>query len=110
MADTFGSEMEAVVELVGPQPRDGTAGAFKFGDSFGVIRGILGARYIKTSYYRPQAWKKWQGLLKKDKAASRALAVEKWPEMRDEFRRVKDADRAEAALLGEFGLNMRIDT
>lgn len=97
-------KIEAMMELVGPMPRDSRPAAFKFGDTFGVIRGVLAARYVKLHYTRPAEWKRYHGLLKKDKEASRSLAIQKWPEHRDLFKRVKDSDRAEAVLIGEFGL------
>lgn len=100
------AKVECVIEQVGVRPGEGAAGAFKFGDGFGVLRGVVGASHLVSRYVRPQVWKKYHGLLKKDKSASRALAMEKWPESRDLFARVKDADRAEAALIGQFGLTV----
>jgi len=100
------NKIECVVEQVGPMPTDSRPAAFKFGDGFGVIRGVIGAHHLTTRFVRPQTWKKYHGLLKKDKSASRALALAKWPDLSDEFRRIKDADRAEAALIGQFGLTV----
>jgi crossover junction endodeoxyribonuclease RuvC len=99
-------KVECVIEQVGVRPGEGAAGAFKFGDGFGVLRGVVGANHLTCRYVRPQVWKKYHGLLKKEKSASRALAMEKWPESRELFVRVKDADRAEAALLAQFGLTV----
>lgn len=101
-----GNKTKAIIELVGSQPRDGHTGAFKFGDSFGVLRGALGVAGIPVAFARPQAWKKAQNLLKKDKSASRALAIEKWPGWSGSFKLVKYSDRAEAALIGDYGLTL----
>ncbi|MDO8605136.1 MAG: hypothetical protein Q7R40_01240, partial [Phaeospirillum sp.] len=50
----------------------------------------------------PGVWKRTLGLLKADKAASRARAVELYPEVAGRLTRVKDHGRAEALLLAEW--------
>jgi hypothetical protein len=99
-----GHKAEAIIEQVGPMPRDSRPAAFKFGDSCGVLRGVFGANYVPMRFVAPGIWKRHHSLIKKDKSASRMLVMSKWPEQRDLFRRVKDDGRAEAALIAEFGL------
>ena len=103
VAKEHGHKIEVIMEQVGPQPRDSRPAAFKFGDSFGVIRMGVCCHYLPLRLVTPGVWKKYHSLLKKDKTASRMLAISKWPDQRDQFIRVKDADRAEAALIGDFG-------
>ena len=45
----------------------------------------------------------------KDKDSSRARALELWPERAELFKRKKDADRAEAALLAEWGRRLLVE-
>src|SRR5690606_7067812 len=58
----------AVVELVNAMPSIGgkrgmgAASAFNFGESVGVVRGVLAALGIETHYVTPQAWKTRAGL------------------------------------------------
>src|SRR5690606_36470047 len=80
-------EMEpdfAVVELVNAMPSNGrgmgAASAFNFGESAGVIRGVLSALSVETHYVTPQAWKKLAGLSGSDKEGSRMRAVSLWPD------------------------------
>jgi hypothetical protein len=48
----------AVVEYVASRPGQGIASAFKFGASFGALRGVLAALEIRTVLVTPGAWKK----------------------------------------------------
>ena len=93
----------AVVEQVGAMPRQGVASVFSFGDSFGVIRGVLGALGIPVRRVTPNKWKKAAGLVGQDKDRARTLAIEKWPKQAARFERKKDVGRADAALIAFFG-------
>jgi crossover junction endodeoxyribonuclease RuvC len=97
-----GHKLEACIEHVGPMPRDSRPAAFKFGETTSVIRGVLQAHYIPVRMVTPPKWKGFHALRGKNKDASRTLAMEKWPAMRDLFLRKKDDGRAEAALIGDF--------
>lgn len=98
----------AVVELVNAMPSIGdkrgmgAASAFNFGESAGVVRGVLAALAIETHYVTPQTWKKRSGLAGSDKEASRMKAVTLWPEA--PLGRKKDQGRAEALLMARFGV------
>ena len=48
------------------------------------------------------------GLRGKPKAASRGMATELFPDFADQFRRVKDDGRAEAALIARYGAYQNI--
>lgn len=98
----------ACVELVQAMPPRGNssgmgaASAFNFGESAGVIRGVLAALGIETHYVTPQSWKTRAGLKGSDKEASRALAIRLWPHAPLGLK--KHAGRAEALLIARYGL------
>lgn len=83
------------------RPNDGHMQAFRFGQSFGAVKGVLAALGLPYSLVRPQLWKR-DLRLTPDKEQSRALAIRTWPES-DCFRRVRDHGRAEAALIALWG-------
>jgi crossover junction endodeoxyribonuclease RuvC len=90
-----------VVEQVHAMPRQGVSSTFAFGKAAGIIDGVIAARRLPVTYVTPQKWKKAMGVTA-DKNSSRQLAINLWPTEADLFRRVKDADRAEAALIAEY--------
>lgn len=95
----------AVCEDVGSRPYQ--RGQFNFGRSFGTVLGVLGAHTIEVNLVRPQKWQKHFSLsLKNDRASknkSRALAARLFASNADQFKRVKDDGRAEAALVALYG-------
>ena len=105
----------AIIELVNAMPPKGSrrcpacnmspygsAAAFNFGESSGVIRGVVAALGIAAHYVTPQVWKRRATLSGSDKEASRMLAVTLWPEA--PLGRKKDQGRAEALLIARFGV------
>jgi crossover junction endodeoxyribonuclease RuvC len=90
------------MEAVGASPQMGVTSAFAFGEGFGVLKGILAAHRIPLVLVPPAKWKR-DLKLNAAKDGSRAKAMQLWPGHAQEFKRVKDADRAEAALLAEWG-------
>jgi hypothetical protein len=97
-----GSIHLAVIEDCHSMPGQGVASSFKFGRAKGVVEGVVGALGLPVEMPSPTMWKRAMGVTK-DKETTRALAIELWPEHVDRFKRKKDADRAEAALLAEYG-------
>lgn len=91
----------AFIELVGPMPRDGSAGSFWFGKAAGIPEGVLAALGVGFETVAPQVWKK-RLAVPADKNAARARATrllgqaELWP-------LVKDDGKAEAALIALYG-------
>ncbi len=81
----------------------GAVSAGKTGEGYGIIKGILGAYDIPRHDITSQSWKKKAGLIRKDKDASRGLAIRLFPYLADELKRKKDHGRAEAVLIGHFG-------
>ena len=80
----------------------GIGSAFRFGESMGVVQGVLGALGVPLFRVSPQKWKKALGL-SREKDASRKLATETFPKYAELFARCKDDNRAEAALLAKYG-------
>lgn len=91
-----------VVENVHAMPLQGVSSTFKFGMGCGIIHGVTGALRLPLTLVSPGQWKAFHSLLSRDKEASRALAIRKWPEHNRHLDRKKDADRAEALLIGDW--------
>jgi hypothetical protein len=92
----------AAVERVAAMPKQGVSSTFKFGQSYGAIRGVLAALQIQTHVVSPAVWKRYFRL-DSDKEKSRALALRAFPATSQHFARKKDHGRAEAALLAHYG-------
>lgn len=92
----------AVLEQVSAMPGQGVSSMFAFGESYGIVKGVLAAFQIPTHLVTPGKWKRAMEL-SANKNGSRAKAIEMWPEQASMFKRVKDDGRAEACLLAEFG-------
>jgi crossover junction endodeoxyribonuclease RuvC len=92
-----------ILEQVNAMPGQGSVSTFNFGESVGVIKGVLGALQIPVRMVTPQRWKKTAGLTGKEKDASRALAIQLHPEVADRLTRKNDQGRAEAILIARFG-------
>lgn len=94
----------AYLEHVSSRPGEGAVGAFSFGRGFGQIEGILAALNIPYTLVPPGKWKKALGV-GADKGLARMRASREFPEFASQFSRVKDDGRAEACLIGLYGVN-----
>lgn len=92
----------AHVEDVNARPGQNVTAIFGFGMSFGMIRGVLASHGISTRLIRASIWKKQAHLIKKDKDASRGVAISHFPEAAHYLKRAKDHNRAEAILLASY--------
>jgi crossover junction endodeoxyribonuclease RuvC len=92
----------AIVERVASRPGQGVCSVFKFGASYGCMRGVLAAREIQTYLVTPQTWKK-HFRLDSDKEKSRGLALRLFPKTPEHFARKRDHGKAEASLIALFG-------
>ena len=88
-----------VVEKVHSMPHQGVSSSFKFGKNYGIVLGVAHALSHPLVKLTPQEWKRANGLIGKEKDASRQLAMELWPDHADHFKRKRDDGRAEAALI-----------
>ena len=91
-------------EQVNAMPGQGVTSMFHFGRTVGVIEGVLGSLGLPYEMVRPQVWKKRAGLLKKEKDASRTLALQMYPQIAEKLERKKDNGRAEALLIARYGI------
>jgi len=96
--------LHAYIESVGPMPAQGVTSMFSFGQSLGIVKGVLAGSEIKYSLITAQRWKSHFGLLKKEKDAARQKILTMMPQHIDYFRRKKDIDRADACLIAMCGL------
>lgn len=91
-----------VIERVGSMPKQGVASSFNFGESYGIVQGVVAAEGMPREFVTPGKWKAAMGLRGSDKGKSRRKAIDRWPSWSDAFKRVKDDGRAEAALLSAY--------
>ena len=87
------------IERVHSMPGQGVSSSFKFGQSYGTVRGFFGASF-QVIHAQPSVWKGHFTLNGKDKDVARARAIERWPAMAHMLARKKDIGRADAALIG----------
>ena len=90
-----------VCEKAASMPKQGVASTFKFGMSFGAALAVPCCLRVPLQLVAARIWKK-HFTLDKDKEKSRALAIRLWPGGR-QFERVRDHNRAEAALIARYG-------
>jgi hypothetical protein len=90
-----------VVESVHAMPLQGLSSTFKFGMGVGIIHGVAGALRLPLTLVTPRQWKSYHSLTS-DKEVARQLAIRKWPDHNRHLDRKKDADRAEALLIGDW--------
>lgn len=96
------NDTHVFVEKVSAMAGQGVTSVFSFGRSFGMIEGILAAFKLPVTYVSPATWVKavsrGQG-----KDASRARAMELFPNNQSDFKRVKDDGRSDSALIAYWG-------
>ena len=90
-----------IIEAVGAMPGQGVSSTFKFGVTYGIIRGVVLTCRVPTYLVTPGKWKRYYNL-SADKDEARAAAISFWPSS-THFARKKDHNRAEAALLARYG-------
>jgi crossover junction endodeoxyribonuclease RuvC len=87
----------AAIEAVHSMPKQGVASSFKFGRSYGFLRGCLIASGIPFEEVTPQRWQKELGCLSKgDKNVTKARAQQLFPKLK-----ITHAT-ADALLLAEY--------
>lgn len=91
------------MEKVAAMPGQGVVSMFRFGESFGILKGLLFGLGIGCTLVLPQRWKKW-GLdgMAKGKGASIVRVKQLYPKL--ELSRKKDHNRADAVLIALYGL------
>jgi len=94
-----------VIEQVSAMPGQGVTSMFNFGQSFGVLKGICSAMQLSMYFVRPAKWKKYFGLIKTEKDASRTKVIEIFPYISSQLSRKKDSNKADAILIASFFYN-----
>lgn len=97
-----GKPVKVFLEFVASSPQMGVASAFKFGQSYGVLQGILAAQFVEVISVTPAHWKRAMKVTG-DKDECRAKAASLFPTQSALFARKKDDGRAEAVLLAVYG-------
>ena len=98
-------DITVVIEQVSAMPGQGVTSMFNFGQSFGVLKGICSAMQLSMHFVRPAKWKKYFGLIKTEKDASRTKVIEIFPYISSQLSRKKDSNKADAILIASFFYN-----
>lgn len=92
----------ALIEEVGSRPGEGSVSSFSFGFNTGVIHGLVASHLIPITTVLPTIWKMNMGLTSNKKVSlDKAKAL--FPEHINQFLKIKDEGKAEAALLAKYG-------
>ena len=94
--------IKVVIEQVSAMPGQGVTSMFNFGQSFGILKGICSAMQLPIYFVRPAKWKKYFGLIKTEKDASRTKVIEIFPYISSELSKKKDSNKADAVLIASF--------
>lgn len=98
LLETWKRPRFAFLEKVGAMPGNGVAGMFKFGMSYGFLRGVLTALAIPFEDVTPQKWQaEMRCMSKGDKNVTKAAAQRLWPDVKWTHA------TADAALIAEYG-------
>jgi crossover junction endodeoxyribonuclease RuvC len=98
----------AVVEEVGVMSgHEGRKSMFNFGQSYGLVQGVIATHYIEIQLAKPGVWKSLLNL-SPDKRTSLNMVRKLFPNEKDRFSRVKDHGRAEALLLAVCAVKLLI--
>ena len=95
----------AVIERAQAFPEQGSSSGFNYGRAVGALETCIAGLLIPHQIIESRAWKKFHGLLKADKEASRQRATGLFPGA-EGLSRKKDHNRSEAALMAVYGLKI----
>ena len=95
----------AVLEQVHAMPKQGVASTFRFGQNYGACQMAISGHGYDVRDVTPNTWKKHYRL-GSDGDASRAIAIQRFPQLAEQLKRKKDHNRAEAVLLALYGLEV----
>lgn len=105
-----GATVHAVIEDVAARPGQGVTSMFRFGESLGVIRGVVCALGIPLTQVAPTRWKSAMNLAGTDKDFARTRAIELYPEAASQLARKKDGGRADALLIARWAYLFEVQT
>ena len=95
--------MHVYIEAGRAMPRRGVSSMFRYGRVCGAVEGVVAACRTPVTMVEPTLWKRHLRL-NSSKEDCRARAIQLLPDAAGELQRVKDHHRAEAILLGFYGL------
>ena len=93
------------MERVSAMPKQGVSSVFRFGESFGIIQGVIGAMGFPIELVTPKSWKAQAGLIGSAKDYSRTVAISRYPDAAPCLTRKKDIGRADALHIAAYGFN-----
>ncbi len=93
-----------MLEVVAAMPKQGVSSVFRFGESYGIVKGVVQALQIPLIGVTPQKWKKQAGLLGMDKDVARTMAIQHHPELSDQLCLKKHGGRADALWIAKSGV------
>lgn len=102
MQEHHGAYFFGVLEEVQSRPKQCSNSTFRFGEAYGIVRGVFGALGIPYMQVRPERWKKHMGLTGADKDAARTMSIQRYPEAADQLARKKDVGRADALMIATW--------
>ena len=101
-SDSSTAGVHATLEKVSAMPKQGVTSTFKFGQSYGLLRGLLIAHYIPFDTVSPMKWQAYmQCRTGGDKNITKRRAQELFPAYKWTHR------TADAVLIAEYGRRMR---
>lgn len=108
-----GAYVVAILESVNAMPsfsREGEARrgmgsqtSFNFGESFGIVKGVLACLGIGYVLVQAQTWKRHLRLTGCEKDCARTLMIQRFPSAAASLARKKDVGRADALCLALYG-------
>lgn len=97
-----GAYVYAVIEAVSALPKQGSSSGFRFGQSDGMVRGVIGALRIPLIEVPAATWKRYLRLTGQEKDAARTMAIQRYPEVANLLARKKDIGRADALMIATW--------
>jgi Holliday junction resolvasome RuvABC endonuclease subunit len=94
----------AYLERAQVMPKQGSSSGFKYGRVVGALEAVLAISAIAITMVEPSKWKRHFHLQGADKEGARGLVIRLFPGRHHFFARKKDHNRAEAVLIGLYGL------
>jgi crossover junction endodeoxyribonuclease RuvC len=95
-------DLVCYLEKVASRPGQGVGSVFSFGDTYGTIRGVLGALNIPTYHVSPQRWKKELKISSKEDSLKASFDLFSGLKFKK-----KDHNIAEALLIAYYGQKER---
>lgn len=109
-----GAYIHAILEYVNAMPSTkgaegeqraamGASSAFRFGEGYGQVKGVLDTLGIDRQLVFPQQWKAHHGLIGSPKDGARIVAIHHAGQLADQLKLKKHIGRADALLIAMWG-------